>query len=392
MRFETEIRDTAYGGYGIGTFTDGRTAFIPFTVEGDKVIAEMTEDKKNFIYANLVEVVTPSAKRGEKYCPHIGVCGGCSFGHIDYEAQKEIKARIVRQAFRNIKCSVPSEVVSGEQLRYRNRVTFKVKSGKLGFYGFKSRDFIEVGDCPLVSETLVAKCRGFAEANAADEIYELYAVENGKGECLASVKGLDSDDVKFVSFDGVSGKDFIIGEESIEMDTPAGSMLIGGDSFLQSNRFLMGDLQKKATGSASGVNALELYCGSGFFTLSLAEKFRSVTAVEISKEAVRLGQKLELANVRWVAGDVTKFLKTSKGRFDHLLADPPRTGLEKSVIYFIKDKKPATVTYVSCNPTTLARDIAKLQDLYSIKDFTIMDMFPGTHHVECVVSLSLKSI
>ncbi|MCD8567444.1 MAG: methyltransferase domain-containing protein, partial [Geovibrio sp.] len=275
--------------------------------------------------------MTPSAKRGEKYCPHIGVCGGCSFGHIDYEAQKEIKARIVRQAFRNIKCSVPSEVVSGEQLRYRNRVTFKVKSGKLGFYGFKSRDFIEVGDCPLVSETLVAKCREFAEANLSDEIYELYAVENGKGGFLASVKGMDSDDIKFVAFDGITGKDFVIGEEYMEMDTPCGTVLIGGDSFLQSNRFLMGELQKKAVHGSVGVNALELYCGSGFFTVGLAGSFRSVTGVEISKDAIRLGQKLELANVRWAAGDVTKFLKTCKGRFDHLLADPPRTGLEKSV-------------------------------------------------------------
>ncbi|QAR33713.1 class I SAM-dependent RNA methyltransferase [Geovibrio thiophilus] len=390
MRFETEIRDTAYGGYGIGTFTDGRTAFIPFAVEGDRVVAEMTEDKKSFIYANLVEVITPSAKRGEKYCPHIGICGGCSFGHIDYEAQKEIKVRIVRQAFRNVKCGVPSEAVSGEKLRYRNRVTFKVKGGKLGFYAFKSRDFIEVGDCPLVSETLVAKCSEFAAANVCDEIYELYAVENGKGGFLASVKGIESDDVKFVAFDGISGKDFVIGEEYMELDTPLGAVLIGGDSFLQSNRFLMGELQKKAV-NAAGVNALELYCGSGFFTIGLADKFRSVTAVEISKEAIRLGQKLELANVRWVAGDVTKFIKTSKGRFDHVLADPPRTGLEKSVVGFIREKKPTTVTYVSCNPTTLARDVAKLQNMYDIKDFTIMDMFPGTHHVECVVCLALKS-
>lgn len=389
MRFETEIRDTAYGGYGVGTFTDGRTAFIPFTVEGDKVIAEMTEDKKSFIYADLVEVVKPSEKRGEKYCPLIGVCGGCSFGHINYEAQKEIKVKIVRQAFRNIKFEVPSEVVSAESLRYRNRATFKVKEGKLGFYAFKSRDFIEVADCPLISETLIEKCRAFAAENISDEIYELYAVENGKGGFLASVKGLDANDIKFVAFDGIAGKDFVLGEEDMELDTPLGAMFISGDSFLQSNRFLMGELQQRAV-TASGVNALELYCGSGFFTLGLAEKFRSVTAVEISKEAVRLGRKLELGNVRWVAGDVAKFLKSDKGRFDHLFVDPPRTGLEKSVINFIKDKKPSSVTYVSCNPTTLARDITRLESIYAVKSLTIMDMFPGTHHVECMAVLGFK--
>jgi 23S rRNA (uracil1939-C5)-methyltransferase len=389
VRFETEIRDTAYGGYGVGKLPDGRTAFIPFTVEGDFVAAEIIDDKKNFVYADLKEIITPSTKRGEKYCPLIGICGGCSFGHIDYETQKEIKLRIVTQAFRNIDCRVPSSITTAEPLRYRNRATFKVKDGKIGFYGFKSRNFIEVDDCPLVCESLVKKCKEFAAVNKGKDIYELYAVENSKGEALAYVKGLDEDELKFVTFDGISAQDFAIGEEFIEFDTQQGNIYVGGESFLQSNRFLINKLQRKST-DVTGVNALELYCGSGFFTLGLAKNFRSVTAVEVSKEAIKLARRTGLENVRWVAGDVNKFLKADKGRFDNLLVDPPRTGLEKSVINYIRDKKPTAIVYISCNPTTLARDISKLSDLYKVTDFEVIDMFPNTHHVECSIKLTLK--
>lgn len=389
MRFETEIRDTAYGGYGVGKLPDGRTAFIPFTVEGDTVAAEISEDKKSFVYAELKEVITPSDKRGEKYCPLIGICGGCSFGHIDYEAQKEIKLKIVRQSFRNLDCEIPSSIVTAEPLRYRNRATFKVSGGKIGFYAFKSRNFIEVEDCPLVSETLVQKCREFAAENPGKDIYELYAVENGKGGFLAYVNGLEEDDFKFVAFDGVAAKDFSVGEEFMEMDTKQGRLYVSSESFLQSNRFLSDELQSMNFG-IKGVNALELYCGSGFFTLGLSKNFRSVTAVESSKEAIILARRMGLENVRLVAGDVSRFLKNDKGRFDNLLVDPPRTGLEKSVISFILDKKPSSIVYISCNPTTLARDIARLKDIYTVSDFTVIDMFPNTHHVECAVRLKIS--
>ena len=389
MRFETEIRDTAYGGYGVGKLPDGRTALIPFTVEGDTVAAEISDDKKSFVYAELKEIITPSAKRGEKYCPLIGICGGCSFGHIDYEAQKEIKLKIVSQAFRNIDCRVPSGITAAAPLRYRNRATFKVKDGKLGFYAFKSRNFIEVEDCPLVSETLVAKCKEFVAVNKGKDVYELYAVENGKGDFLASVNGIDENELKFVAFDGISSKEFSIGEEAIEFDTEQGTMYAGGESFLQSNRFLINKLQSKNK-SIKGVNVLELYCGSGFFTLGLAENFRSVTAVEVSKEAIIMARRTGLENVRWVAGDVARFLKTDKGRFDSVFVDPPRTGLEKAVVSYIREKKPTAIVYISCNPTTLARDIAKLKDLYKVSEFEVLDMFPNTHHVECAIKLTLK--
>lgn len=389
MRFETEIRDTAYGGYGIGVFSDGRAAFIPFTVEGDVVIAELTEDKKDFIYAELKEIKTPSALRGEKYCPHIGSCGGCSFGHIDYQAQKDIKLKIVKQAFRKQKVSISDNILSSSPLRYRNRVTFKVVNGELGFYSFKSRNFIAVNDCPLVSEELVNRCKDFVKANDQNISYELYAIENTKGEFLAKVKGIEANDIKFSAFDGVSGVDFILGYETTEYPTPNGNILVSGDSFFQSNKFMLDDLQKRATG-ISGVNALELYSGSGFFTVGLAKNFRSITAVEVSQDAVRLAKKLGISNLRCVASDVAKFLKTAKGRFDNLFVDPPRAGLDKNVCNYIKNNPFAVVTYVSCNPTTLARDIKRIEDIYQVSELTVLDMYPNTHHVECIAKLVLK--
>jgi 23S rRNA (uracil1939-C5)-methyltransferase len=387
VRFETDIRDTAYGGYGVGTLPDGRIAFIPFTVEGDRVSAEVKDDKKDFVYADLSEVLTPSEFRGEIYCPHLGRCGGCLFGHIDYAHQLEIKKRIVAGALRKISCVVPDAIISGEPLRYRNRVTFKVKDGQIGFYAFKSRDFIPVDDCPIVSGTLVKKCEKFAAANKSEEIYELYAVENQHGEALANVKDLKN--FLFVEFDGVVSGDSSIGQEYMEINTPAGGVYISPESFMQSNRFLMGRLQELAADGA-GVNVLELYCGSGFFTVALADMFRSVTAVEVSKEAVRLGKQTGLENVRWVAANAGHFLKTAKGRFDQVFADPPRTGLDKNVVNYIKNTKPATVTYVSCNPTTLARDVKRLDELYAVESLTVLDMFPNTYHIEMVAKLRLK--
>lgn len=384
-----EIFDTAFGGYGVGKIEDGRVVFVPFTVEGDVVSVEITEDKKSFCYGEIVEIHTYSEKRGEKYCPHIGTCGGCLFGHIGYEHQLEIKKRILAQNLqRGCGYEGDIDVLSADQLRYRHRATFQVENGKIGFYKFKTRELIPVEDCPVIVKSLVEKAKEFAGSNKRAGTYGLNCFENEEGFSLADIK----EEVKIPSnkpFSGLKVNREISGLREIEFETDKGFVKAGFGMFLQGNRQLFRSFQALAE-TGTGKHAIELFCGSGYFTRILSEKFEKVTAVENSFLAVKLGKKLNLKNVDWVSSDCEEFSKEYTKEADLILADPPRTGLGKRAMEMIRRIKPERLILVSCNPTTLSRDINKIKDLFEIEKVTMADMFANTPHLETVMHLRLK--
>ncbi|WP_022850496.1 class I SAM-dependent RNA methyltransferase [Limisalsivibrio acetivorans] len=393
MRFTTDIRDTAYGGYGVGELPDGRAAFIPFTVEGDRVEAEVIEEKKKMAFCRLIDVVTPSDKRvKEPHCPHVGRCGGCLFGHIDIEEQRRIKMRFIREAFERGGLEIP-EIGSytGEDLGYRCRITFKVQDGRIGFYAFRTNDFIPIDDCPVTKSDLVQKAKLFAEKNRCCGDYDLYAVENCEGETIAHMKGTCTHDIVFCAFDGIVFNEYRMGTDLLDINTPMGRQRAGFETFLQSNGILGLHLQKGGVEAAGeGERALELFCGSGFFTLGLAKNYRHVDAVEVSKEAVRLARTTGLENVEWTASDVDRFLNRYSERPDTIFVDPPRTGLSRKTLDYIKRSGANRLVYVSCNPATMARDAGRLRDLYTIESMDFYDMFPHTYHVESLAVLKKK--
>ncbi|TCK62528.1 class I SAM-dependent RNA methyltransferase [Seleniivibrio woodruffii] len=387
MTYETYIKDTAYGGYGVGTMPDGRVVFIPHTVEGDTVSYEVVDDKKNFTYGSLKEILTASDKRGEKYCPHLGVCGGCTFGHIAAEHQTAIKKNFVLHQLKKAGISHPEPAVLSADLKeFRNRATFRIRDGKIGFFKFKSNDFLPVDNCPVIKHGIVHKSKALAYGLKGN--YELYVTENENGQALGRVDG-NVDNIR--DFAGLETENGIKGLRNILFDTKYGAFHAGFGTFLQGNRYLSGHLQDFVYDNTKGENALELYCGAGFLTLALARTCKKVTASEISRDSIALAKRMGLENVNWIASASEGLLFRLKERYDTILVDPPRTGLDKKVTDFIKNSGAKTVVYISCSPDTLARDLKRLSEKYSVAKLDIVDMFPGSYHVESCCLLKLNA-
>jgi len=381
---QTRIRDTAYGGYGVGTLEDGRVIFIPHTVEGDIVTFKITEDKAKLVYGEVIDIISPSKMRGESYCKHIGTCGGCVFGHIEYEHQLAIKKGFVISALERNKIEFPEPtVVPCDYKEFRNRATFRIYNGQIGFYKFKTNDFIPIDECPVIKRSIIEKAKELAK-DVKGKSY-VYVTENEKGEALARTEYLLKSKYSFI---GLKTRDLAIGRKHVGYDTRYGTFYVGFQSFLQGNRHISNVLQDFVFEHAEGRLGVELYCGAGYLTLPLARKCEKIEALESYAPSIRLAEKTKLKNVQWFVALSEQIHTMGKRSVNMILADPPRTGMEKEVCKFIKESGAEKVIYISCDPNTLARDISRLADNYKIEKMQICDMFPGSYHVETMVLLN----
>ncbi len=377
-----EITDTAYGGAGVGRSKSGQVIFVQKTVEGDVVDAEIFEDKKSFAFACLIKIVKPSSLRIKPKCTEAGMCGGCSFAHISYSAQKDIKKHIVSSQFRKYKHGLPEiKIIESSNQEYRLRATARSKNGKIGFFEHGTNKLIAAEKCPVIKESLYNKMKEFAYANNLTG--EIYAVENDEGLSLADIK---SESIKYKSmgsFEGVCINNKKYGRSNIAFNTPYGAVQVTYKSFFQANRYLLKEFQEYAVSLvSSGLDIVELYAGAGFFTCALMEKGK-VEACESDQISSNLGRQSGY-NIK--ISDSGTFLSKIK-KCDSLFLDPPRDGADKKVIENIKRLSPYEIIYVSCSPVTLARDIIRLEEKYKITDFTLFDMYPDTYHIESVVRL-----
>lgn len=386
------ITDTAYGGYGIGRGADGRVLMIPFAVTGDTVTARITEDKKSFAYAELVELVSPSPLRAEApHCPLVGECGGCQFGHIDYARQVELKKGMILSAFRkspDIETVRNMAVYTSAATRFRTRVTFRIRGGEVGFFRLKSNDFIPVADCPAVTETITQKAASFAAAHP-EASGTLYILGTPAGDTIARFDGEHLSEHPQHPFTALQVNGFCNGRSCIRYATPAGEIGAGFSTFFQGNCTLIPDMQMEvARHVKAGERVLELFAGAGFFTAPFVKGGAQVTAVEVNKESARLAR--DISGLPVTTCDVDAFLKKQQGGYDLLFVDPPRTGMSKETLSHVQRMNPARILSVSCNPQTLARDISRLEQNYRIASFAFFDMFPHTYHIECITLLERR--
>jgi len=391
--YTLDIIDTAYEGYGVGRIS-GKAVFVPFTVQGDNVTIKIIEEKKKYSFGRLLEINKYSHHRGEKYCRYIGECGGCLFGHIKHASQIKIKEQIIRNIFRNFENFNIDSVLSKEPLNYRFRVNMKVKNGEIGFLRHKSHEIIPVEECPVMKTSLMNKINTLKRYTDKSEQGNIYVIENEENKALLQTdcNFNDTNREKLLNiFDGISTPDGIEGTENIPVKSAFGTFYTGFDGFSQSNRFLLNDFQKTVADMIpEGSRLLELYAGSGFLTLAAAEKAKQINAYEISGESVKLAKNANIPNARFHREDVDRNIFRISVPFDTILANPGRKGMGKNVTEFIKRKKPDNFIYVSCNPMTMSRDIHRIGEYYNIDKFFILDMFPGTYHIECIAKMCKK--
>ncbi len=384
VELEVEVERILPGGIGLA-HANGKTVFVSLAAPGDRVRVRVEREQGNVLFASIVEIITPSPVRIEPPCPYFGRCGGCDFQQLNYEAQLAAKSEMIRDClYRIARLENVTDIVvtpSPNDWRYRMRAMWQIDhvEQKIGYYERGSRRVCDVVDCAVLRPELQAKL----EAVRATEWSQF------------------PPDLKHL--------DVVAGDESVSFapafanfETLPLSLSIRGEiyrynaeGFFQINPSLLGPMIEFAVDDASGESALDLYSGVGLFTLPLSRQFQKVTAVEANSTAVRFArrnlQDAGLDNARVVAAGVAEWFRNGSVRdVKFVLLDPPRAGAESAVIKGILDLHPPQLSYVSCDPATLARDLRKLvAGGYTINSIRGFDLFPQTHHVETVVRLIL---
>ncbi|HKG46050.1 MAG TPA: class I SAM-dependent RNA methyltransferase [Pyrinomonadaceae bacterium] len=380
---EVEVERILPGGMGLA-HAGGKTVFVALAAPGDRVRVRVEREQGNVLFASIVEIITPSPVRIEPPCPYFGRCGGCDFQQLTYEAQLAAKSEMIRDCLHRIARleNVPDIVVtpSPKDWRYRMRATWQIDQEQrtIGYYERGSRRVCDVVDCAVLQPELQAK------------LEEVRATE--RHQFPPDLKHLDV----VAGENGVS-----LAPEFADFETSELSLTVRGEvyrynakAFFQINPSLLGPLIDFALAGAPGENALDLYSGVGLFTLPLARSFKQVLGVESNAVASRFArrnlQDAGLINARVITAGVADWFRSAPVRnVDFILLDPPRAGAESEVIKGMLDLHPPHISYVSCDPATLARDLRKLFAAgYRIESIGAFDLFPQTHHVETVVRLT----
>lgn len=382
-KIRVKIEKIVPGGYGLG-FAENKTVFVALAAAGDIVSARVREKKGKVIFAEIAEILEPSAERIAPPCKYFGVCGGCDFQQMNYAAQLRAKTAILRDCLTRIgKINYEKEIeiiASPQEFGYRARAQWHAdtRRQKIGYFKRHSHDIVDVETCPILTPELQAKLTDL-RANLHGEAFW---AENVKIEAAAS-----------------GGKTSVYSPELVEPTTELVFQADGeryfynATSFFQGNPFLIEKMIETALENAEGTTALDLFCGVGLFSLPLARKFAKVYAAEANEKAVEFAEKnvanAALSNLEFFAEDVSEFiLRENFGAVDYVLLDPPRTGAEPKIIENLLKIAPLKITYVSCDPATLARDLKILGEKYAIDEITAFDLFPQTHHVETIVQLT----
>jgi 23S rRNA (uracil1939-C5)-methyltransferase len=347
---ELEITDVAFGGAGVARH-EGKVCFVPFTAQGDKVRVRLARDRGKFAQGELIAILEPSPDRVAPKCPYFTRCGGCAYQHIAYARQLEIKHRQVEQTLRRVGriADVPMRAIvpSPVQYEYRNRIRVHVHMEQAGFFAHRSHELIPIDRCaiaqPAVNEALAALRR----SPARDGDYTLLGGE--RGEFFEQTN------------DAVAAELLAIVERTVRR----------GQALL-----------------------IDAYSGAGFFAHRLAPLFEEVVGIEENEHAVALARRRAHANERYIAGDVGDRLgeilaARDMGRTTVVL-DPPATGLTPRILDLLVATTPSEILYVSCNPATLARDLASLCARHRLESVTPLDMFPQTAEIEVLAVLHPK--
>ena len=357
----------------------------PFVLPGEIVRLDVDEG----IHAGLAEVLAPSPERVAPPCPLFARCGGCHYQHAPYQFQLARKVDILREQLRRVgKIDYTGEIetISGPPLGYRNRAQFHIANGSIGYLAARSHTLVPVtGECPISSPRLNQALAEMRERLSDPRFPRfVHSLEIFTNESEVQINALEADRPVARSF-----YDWCGSTVAVDYATSFGTFRVSPRSFFQVNRFLIEPLVDAALQDAEGKTALDLYAGVGLFAVPLAGRFQNVIAVESGVSAARdLEVNAARTEVRLQAerARVEDFLRTFAETPDFILADPPRAGLGKPVVAQLERLAPPRITIVSCDPATLARDLALLAS-YRIEHLTLIDLFPQTYHLETIAQL-----
>jgi len=365
------IEKSVYGGYGLA-FSKNHAFFVRNTLPGEVISLKPYVKKEHISFCTVDKIFTPSANRIKPQCESYPECGGCSYLETNYENEIHLKLSIIEDSLIRIaKCSdYPSiDIVSAERFNYRSIANIQLSNCTPGFFGHKSSNLVQfpTTGCLLLQKEL-AKSANNLHSNIDGSL---------KMACDFENKILRSDSQCTVT-EQCSG--FIFKHHI--------------NSFFQANRLLRDKMLNIVINLFNSLDtelAIDAGCGCGFFTIPVSKKAKHITGYDIDKESIkfaRLNSKLNSSsNINFVRGDFDSIANLGEST---VIADPPRAGLSKKFVSRIISENTPAIIYISCNPSTWARDTGiLLSHHYCFKKIVFIDMFPGTHHIE-IISLLVK--
>ena len=350
-------------GEGVARLDDGRVVFVRGSARGDEAEVRLIKEQKNVAWAVIIRISNPSQHRIQPDCPYYPQCGGCDFRHITYEEELFAKMQCVNDALLRIgglSNRIDRILHTGQINGYRNKAVLHSSGSSLGFYGNRSNDVITIDRCLLLKDDINYKLKNLIGSGKKrkDDII-LRSGRNGTNQPL---------------------------EEELD------GLIFKLDGFFQVNTdaalLLFNKAREYAALSKTEI-LIDLYCGVGALTLFVGRDAQYAVGVEQNPGAVKTARENArqngLTHINFINTDVAKWIPDIISP-DCIIVDPPRKGLSQSAINKILELSPKRIVYISCNPSTLARDL-KLLDKYSVNNICAIDMFPRTANIECCCSL-----
>ncbi len=428
-----EIKDLGINGEGVARTPDNKVCFVDFSLPNEVVEAEIYEEKSKLCYAKPKKIITKSPDRIAPKCEYFGKCGGCDLQHLKYAKQCEFKKNKVASALRNVTNVKIADTVFDEAFGYRNKMVF-VASGKpikLGMLKKGSHDFVEIKKCLLMGDILSRVFSLSAEYFGASE-FEGYNPKDKTGDIkyvvirefggsvlvtIVATKNLNLKDyylklmtltknigLSIVISDSdkeiLSGKYFhLFGMEALEIDEFGINYKLNNLGFLQVNNKMKEKMYLRVLEEISETdNVIDAYSGAGLLSAIVSKKAKNVVGIEINKSASASASKLikenYITNCKFICGDVAKHLGSVASEFNEIVVilDPTRSGCNRVVCdtLLANANKIKKIIYISCNPSTLGRDLDLLKHSFEVKTVIPYDLFPNTKHIETYVMLEKK--
>lgn len=371
------------------TRIDNFVIFVPYALKDEEVTIKIVDIKKRYAVGRMVKFIKKSKIRNNKVCDKYFECGGCSFLHTTFDMEIECKKKELCKLFNidNI------NILTNNEFNYRNKATFHVINGKIGYFSEKSCNLVCFNECMLVDKRInkiynyLKKCDLYNIDSVIVRVSnnEIMVIFRGNRETFYDNGLFDQVDSVYLNNKLIYGNSYII------MNINGFKYSIYPDAFFQVNTENMKIMYDKVKEYAqSGNNLLDLYCGTGTIGIYLSNNFKSITGIEINSNSIKsanINKKLNnLNNINFICGDAKI---ASKNNYDVIVVDPPRNGLSKDVIKYLNNSKAKRIVYVSCNPKTLKRDIELLIN-YNLTKIEGINMFNKTKHVESVCILERK--
>ena len=388
-------------GRGIGKINN-KIIFVPNSLPNELIEIKITKEKKSFCEGIVTKYIKTSDERIKPICPYFGKCGGCDLMQMSYNNQLKYKQEKIENIMSKFDTKINNIIECDTIYNYRNKITFQVNNN-LGLFTKGSNEVIKVDNCYLVNKEINKMITSLQQLNLKNLNKIICKYTNNQMMIIIdSNEELKIPDIlkrNNINIYQKTKKGYNIIQYNKPLIAIVGNKKyqISPDSFFQVNPNTTEKLYSKIKDYCTNLNSkciLDLYCGTGTIGIYVSDIADEIIGIEINKDAIedaKNNMKLnDIKNIKFICNDVEQELKKINTKPDTIIVDPPRSGLSKKTIKTLLNFKSTNLIYISCDPLTLKRDLELLNNYYNIIEITPFDMFPHTHHVECVALLVYK--